>query len=519
MSRRFVLLAGLLPALLLCSALAIPSVTAQDEAPKTETPAAEAPAAPEAAKAETPAEAGAAAPAEEAAEAAPAYPLNETEYAFDNMMLMLCAVLVLFMQSGFALVETGLNASKNAVNIMFKNFGDLCIGVLLYFIIGYGLMYPGDSLLFSIKDMGVLGFGGSGIAAETDGPVAANLHSQADFLFQAAFAATAATIVSGCVAGRMKFGGYLIYTAVITAFIYPISGMWKWGGGWLAELGFVDFAGSLVVHAVGGCVGLAGAIVLGPRIGRYVNGKSVPIPGHNIPYAALGTFILIIGWFGFNPGSQLAFTGKANVDLIMMIAVNTLLAACAGGFVATFLSWGIFKKPDLTMALNGSLAGLVGITANCHTVSNNESIIIGAVAGAFVIGAIMLLDKLKIDDPVGASPVHGFCGLWGGLATGIFGDIPEGMTRAGFLQVQAIGCFAIIGWALLTGFALFYALKALNMLRVPAEEELTGLDITEHGMYAYPPQLVVDFPGSGGSSGLSMSHAMAGHAKPSTEAV
>jgi len=506
MTYRLPSLAGLFPALLLCTALAIPAIaSAQEEAPKAEAT-------------ETTTET--AAPAEEAAaEAAPAFPLNETEYAFDNMMLMLCAVLVLFMQSGFALVETGLNASKNAVNIMFKNFGDMCIGVILYFIIGYGLMYPGDSLLLSVKGMGVLGFGGVAIAEETDPPVAANLHSQADFLFQAAFAATAATIVSGCVAGRMKFGGYLIYTAVISAFIYPISGMWKWGGGWLAELGFVDFAGSLVVHSVGGMVGLAGAIVLGPRIGRYVNGKSVPIPGHNIPYAALGTFILIVGWFGFNPGSQLAFTGKANVDLIMMIAVNTLLAACAGGFVATFLSWGIFKKPDLTMALNGSLAGLVGITANCHTVSNNESIIIGGIAGAVVIGAIMLLDKLKIDDPVGASPVHGFCGLWGGMATGIFGEIPEGMTRAGFLQVQAIGCVAIIGWALLAGFALFFVLKAINMLRVPAEEELTGLDITEHGMYAYPPQLVVDFPGSGGSSGLSTSPGYAAATKPSTEAV
>lgn len=509
MSRKLMLFAGLLPVFLLCTAMLIPVASAQEEAPKAETPAAEAPAE---TAAETPA-------TEEAAADAPAYPLNETEYAFDNMMLMLCAVLVLFMQSGFALVETGLNASKNAVNIMFKNFADMCIGVLLYFVIGYGLMYPGDNVLFSIKDMGVFGFGGSGIAAETDGPAAANLHSQADFLFQAAFAATAATIVSGCVAGRMKFIGYLVYTAVITAFIYPISGMWKWGGGWLAELGFVDFAGSLVVHAVGGCVGLAGAVVLGPRIGRYVNGKSVPIPGHNIPYAALGTFILIIGWFGFNPGSQLAFTGKANVDLIMMIAVNTLLAACAGGLVATFASWGVFKKPDLTIALNGSLAGLVGITANCHTVSNTESIIIGAIAGGVVIGAILLLDKLQIDDPVGASPVHAFCGLWGGLATGIFGDIPEGMTRAGFLQVQAIGCVAIIGWALVTGFALFYVLKALNLLRVPAEEEITGLDITEHGMYAYPPQLVVDFPGTGGTSGAGLSPALAAHAKPSTEAV
>jgi Amt family ammonium transporter len=333
-------------------------------------------------------------------------------------------------------------------------------------------------------------------------------------LFQVAFAATAATIVSGSVAGRIKFSSYIIYTAVITGFIYPISGMWKWGGGWLAEMGFVDFAGSIVVHAVGGFAGLAGAMLLGPRIGRFVNGKAVPMPGHNLAYAALGVFILVIGWYGFNPGSQLAFTGLDNIKAVMTVAVNTTLAAACGGVTAMIFSWVTFKKPDLTFTLNGVLAGLVGITANCHCVSNTSAIIIGGIAGVLVCLACLALDKLQIDDPVGAFPVHGVCGMWGGIATGIFG-VAEGLS----LTTQLIGTAAICAWALVTSLILFGVLKAIGQLRVSPEEETEGLDIHEHGMYAYPPQLVVDaFPGARPPAGAMVSHAMTSP-KPSTSAV
>jgi Amt family ammonium transporter len=527
MSRRLKFVGiGFLAALLLCTGMLVAGryVNAQEAetpaaeaAPAETTPPTEAPVeTPMAETAAEPAAEGGEAPAE-AVDAGP--PLNETNYAFDNMMLFISAVLVLFMQSGFALVETGLNAAKNAVNIMFKNFMDMVVGVLLFYLIGYGLMYPGDSILVQIGEMKVLGFGQVGIAAEDGAATAANLHSQVDFLFQAAFCATAATIVSGAVAGRIKFTSYLIYSAIITALIYPVSGMWKWGGGWLNQMGFVDFAGSIVVHAVGGFAGLAGAIALGPRIGRFVNGKSMPMPGHNIPYAALGVFILWIGWFGFNPGSQLAFTGKVNTDAVMLIAVNTTLAAAAGALLSMIISWVMFKKPDLTMALNGALAGLVGITANCHAVTNPESIVIGAIAGVLVVLAIVALDKFQVDDPVGAFPVHGICGIWGGLATGIFGDLPgDEWTRMGFIQIQALGTITIVGWALATSLVMFFGLKAVGLLRVPAEEELAGLDITEHGMYAYPPQLVVDTYGSATAAAPAAAGILA-HGKPSTEAV
>lgn len=484
--------------MLLCCGLAVNTVSAQDEAaPPAATATEEAPAEP--AATETPAEPAKEETAEAAPAAAAASPINEAAFSFDNMILMFCAVLVIFMQAGFALVETGLNAAKNAVNIMFKNFMDFCMGALLFFLIGFGLMYPGETPMVAGVP-GVVSFGQVGIPADAPEIAAGKFDPQVNFLFQVAFAATAATIVSGSVAGRTKFGAYLVYTAVITAIIYPISGMWMWGGGWLFNLGFKDFAGSIVVHAVGGFAGLAGAIALGPRIGRYVNGKAVPMPGHNLPFAALGVFILLIGWFGFNPGSQLVFSGPDNIKVIMLVAVNTTLAACAGGLAGTIFSWISFKKPDLTFGLNGMLAGLVGITANCHCVTNTSAIIIGGVAGVLVCLACMALDKLQIDDPVGAFPVHGVCGVWGGIATGIFGDA----ATAGFspdapltLTTQLIGTLAICGWAFGTSLVLFYALKALGQLRVSPEEEAEGLDIHEHGMYAYPPQLVVDaFPGA-----------------------
>ena len=407
-----------------------------------------------------------AAPAEEA----PQLSLSELYYALDNSMLFLCAVLVLFMQCGFAMVESGFNSSKNTINILFKNLMDVCAGVLIYYAVGYGLMYPGDS------GNGYFGFAQFGIG-EAGEPGPGVLNPQVDFLFQVAFAATAATIVSGAVAGRMKFTSYLVYSIVLTGIIYPISGYWKWGGGWLDAMGFYDFAGSIVVHAVGGFAALAGAIVLGPRIGRFKAGRSAPIPGHNIAQATLGVFILWVGWYGFNPGSQLAFGGSDNTNAVMLIAANTTLAAATGGVAAMILGWVMYGKPDISMALNGVLAGLVGITANCDSVTNPEAIAIGGIAGLLVVFGILALEKLKIDDPVGAFPVHGLCGIWGGVATGIFGDYNLG--------VQILGSVVIPVYAFVTMFLLFSFLKVIGQLRVSEEDELKGLDLSEHGMQAY----------------------------------
>ena len=337
--------------------------------------------------------------------------------------------------------------------------------------LGYGLMYPGD---FN----GFIGFAQIGIpAAGEAGPGV--LHPQVDWLFQVAFAATAATIVSGAVAGRMQFRSYLFYSAILTGIIYPISGSWKWGGGWLDAMGFYDFAGSLIVHAVGGFAGLAGAIVLGARIGRFnKDGSANPMPGHNITAATLGVFILLIGWFGFNPGSQLAFAGTANTNATMLIATNTLLAASTGAILAMVASLFVTGKPDLSYSLNGMLAGLVGITANADSVTNVSALVIGAVAGVLVVLGTLFLEKLRIDDPVGAWPVHGLAGIWGGIATGLFGGHPLG--------AQIVGSLVIPIWAFATMYVVFSILKAINFLRVTEEEELEGLDITEHGTINYP---------------------------------
>ncbi|WP_339731441.1 ammonium transporter [uncultured Gimesia sp.] len=445
-------LTGLTASLVVVLAFSQP-VLAFDEAKPTEQPAAES--------------TEAAAPAEEEASQ---LTLPELYYALDNSMLFLCAVLVLFMQSGFAMVESGFNSSKNTINILFKNLMDVCVGVLVYYAVGYGLMYPGDS------GNGYFGFAQFGIGAAGD-PGPGVLHPQVDFLFQVAFAATAATIVSGAVAGRLKFSSYLIYSIILTGIIYPVSGYWKWGGGWLDAMGFYDFAGSIVVHAVGGFAGLAGALVLGPRIGRFKDGKSVPIPGHNIAQATLGVFILWVGWYGFNPGSQLAFGGTDNTNAVMLIATNTTLAAATGGVAAMILGWIMYGKPDISMALNGVLAGLVGITANCDSVTNLEAIAIGGIAGLLVVFGILALEKLRIDDPVGAFPVHGLCGVWGGIATGIFGDYDLG--------VQILGSVVIPVYAFVTMFVLFFFLKMIGQLRVSEEDELKGLDLSEHGMQAY----------------------------------
>ena len=397
---------------------------------------------------------------------------NVTAFAVDNFFVFICAVLVLFMQAGFAILETGLNESKNAVNILSKNIVDMTVGAILFYIVGYGLMYPGAAYAGQF-----FGFGGMGITSTLPEAAGGALTPQVNFLFQVAFAATAATIVSGSVAGRLKFNAYLIYTIVISALIYPISGMWTWGGGWLAAMGFRDFAGSIVVHAVGGWAGLAGAIVLGPRLGRFVGGKAQTIPGHNLTFAALGAFILVIGWFGFNPGSQLAILGEKNTNAVAMVATNTLLAGCMGTNIALLLSWFITGAPKLSMAINGMLAGLVGITANCDAVTNVESLIIGAIAGVLVVGACYLLEMLKIDDPVGAWPVHGVCGMWGGIATGIFGDYNLGTQIIGTLTVSAFSFVCML--------ALFFFLKSINCLRVSDEHETKGLDHHEHGEGAY----------------------------------
>lgn len=405
-------------------------------------------------------------------------------YALDNAFLFIAAVMVFFMQAGFAMVEAGFNSSKNAVNILFKNSMDICVGVLLFFLIGFGIMYPG-AYGIDVETNKFLAFGGLGL----DGYEAAadrTFSPEADWLFQAVFAATAATIVSGAVAGRMKVGGYLIYSAVLTGLIYPISGMWKWGGGWLAQMGFQDFAGSAVVHGVGGFAGLAGAIILGPRLGRFVNGKSVPMPGHSLPIAALGVFILWFGWYGFNPGSQLAFQSTSDIDATMHIAVTTTLAAGAGGLCATLLSWMLYSKPDLSMGLNGILGGLVGITACCDAMSNMMAIVVGLVSGVLIIGGIKLLDALQIDDPVGAWPVHGLCGVWGCMALGI---LPNAHLESGATTfvTQLIGTLAICGWSFATMLVLFGILKAVAILRVSEAEEQQGLDVSEHGMKAYSP--------------------------------
>ncbi len=418
---------------------------------------------------------------------------EQTAYTINTLIMFVCAVLVLFMQAGFAMLEMGLNSAKNTVNILFKNVMDLSIGVLLFLFLGFGLMYPGED-----NWNGVFGFGGSFVSRDVeevnrDDDGAVLYSSAADFLFQVAFAATAATIVSGAVAGRMRFGAYLAYSAFLTGLIYPISGMWKWGEGFLDQMGFQDFAGSVVVHAVGGFAGLAGAMVLGPRIGRFVKGRSVPIPGHNIAFAGLGVFILWIGWYGFNPGSQLVYFGTADAEATTFIALTTTIAAATGAVAAMIVAWLLFAKPDVTMALNGALAGLVGITANCDQVTQVGALIIGGVAGVLVVLGVIALDKLRIDDPVGAFPVHGLCGIWGGLATGLLGvNIPEGLDRMGYVGVQAFGTFVIVAWAFFTMLLLFLVLRLFGLLRVSPEDEMAGLDITEHGMHGYPPPMAQD---------------------------
>lgn len=412
---------------------------------------------------------------------------GEYAYAFDffttsMLWTVIAAALVFIMHLGFATLEAGLTQSKNTVNIMFKNVFIISIGVISYAVIGFNTHYPGDfngwisfgSMIGDLNADGgdTFGYGGVGLAMTGFG----------DFIFQAMFAATAATIVSGAVAERVKLSSFMIFATLLVAIAYPVVGSWHWGGGWLGGLnggaGFKDFAGSAVVHAFGGFAALACVMLLGPRAGKYVDGKIRPILGHSMPLATIGVFLLFLGWFGFNGGSVLS----ADVTYVGLVFTTTTLAACSGALAAIAVSWLFLKKPDLSMALNGILAGLVGITANADIVSPMGSIIIGLIAGVIVVFSIIFFDKIKIDDPVGAISVHGVCGIWGILACALFDTGDNGFTIVG----QLTGVVAVAIAAFVFSIIVFGILKATIGIRVSAEEEAEGLDIAEHGQEAYP---------------------------------
>jgi len=404
-------------------------------------------------------------------------------FTTNNLWMMIAAALVFVMHLGFATLESGLTRAKNTINILFKNTFIICAGILTYALVGFNLMYPGE---FN----GWLGSAGLGLAPGAPdlgaGYADGGYTYWTDFLFQAMFAATAATIVSGAVAERIKLSSFMVFSTIFVAFVYTILGSWKWGGGWLDQLGFYDFAGSTLVHSVGGWGALAGALLLGPRIGKYVNGKVHPIPGSNLPLTTVGVFLLWLGWFGFNGGSVL----NADPAAVSLTLVTTCLAAAAGGLAASFTSWRLWGKPDLTMMLNGILAGLVGITAGADQMAMGSSMLIGAIAGVIVVFSVIAIERMKIDDPVGAISVHLTCGVWGTLAVGIFG------AKAGLSQFlyQLTGVAAYGAATFISAMLIFAAIRVLmGGLRVSPQVELEGLDLGEHGMHAY------DFPiGAGG---------------------
>ncbi len=397
----------------------------------------------------------------------------------NNLWVLVAAILVIFMNAGFAMVEAGMCRQKNAVNILAKNLVVFTLAVTAYWFIGYKIMYEGDWAI-----AGVLKFGGPFFdpsVTEADGLV-----PSVAFLFQAAFAGTAATIVSGLVAERIKFGEFVLFSLVLTGIIYPIAGSWTWNSdGWLAAAGFKDFAGSTVVHSVGAWAGLVGAMLLGPRIGKFTGGKAQALPGHNMAIATLGCLILWIGWYGFNPGSELAMNAA-----VPYIAVTTTLAAAGGGIAGTFVSQLTSGKPDLTMSINGILAGLVSITAACNDVSMWAAWVIGFIGGVIVVFSVAFIDGLNIDDPVGAFSVHGICGIWGTLAVGLFNrELGLFTSTNGFgqLWVQALGCIAYGVFTVVTCWITWSVIGALfGGIRVSESEEISGLDIGEHGMEAYP---------------------------------
>ncbi|MCF2558440.1 ammonium transporter [Prevotella brevis] len=416
--------------------------------------------------------------------------MNEVGISLDTVWMLLAAILVFWMQPGFALCEAGFTRSKNTANILFKNFVDFMLGSVLFFFVGFGFMFGSDGAGFiGAPNWGDLSF------YKSDLPVEGFL------MFETVFCATSATIVSGAMAERTKFSMYIVYSFFISLIIYPVEGHWTWGGGWLCNDAaesfmmttfghvFHDFAGSAIVHSVGGVLALIGAIALGPRRGKYdANGKSRAIPGHSLILAALGVFILWMGWFGFNPGSQLAATGEVNRIAISHVFLTTNLAAACGGIATMFVTWMKYGKPSFSLTLNGVLAGLVGITAGCDAVDAWGAIIIGLVCGIVLVYAIEFIDrKLHIDDPVGASSVHGVCGILGTLMTGLF-SVSEGLFYGhgwGFLGAEAFGILMIDLWAAVTGVILFYSIKKIHGLRVSARIEDEGLDIYEHGETCY----------------------------------
>lgn len=397
------------------------------------------------------------------------------KFMIDNLWILMAAAMVFIMHLGFATVESGFTQAKNSVNVIYKNVFILAIGIITYALIGFQIMYPGE---FN----GFFGFGGFGIGFDASDPVGMltpayglDMTIWSDFIFQAMFAATAATIVSGCVTGRIKLPSFMIFGTLLVAISYPITGSWLWGEGWLDTLGFYDFAGSTLVHAVGGFAGLACVLLLGPRAGKFENGKINTIPGHNIPLATVGIFLLWFGWFGFNGGSVLS----ADPAEVSFVFVNTALAAAAGALASMAATNFLMHKLDAPMALNGILAGLVGITAGANVVSPNAAILIGALAGVLVVLSILAFDSLRIDDPVGAISVHGICGVWGTIAVGLFSSEHS-------VLVQLIGTASVVLFTLVFSFTVFGLIKYTMGVRVPSEVELEGLDIEEHGNLAYP---------------------------------
>ena len=414
----------------------------------------------------------AAAPAAMPAPAA-AQTAADAMFTANNTWMLVATLLVFIMHLGFSTLEIGLTRSKNTVNILFKNMSIIAIGLLTYAIIGFNLMYPGE---FSIGSF--FGFAGFGVGTDAAGLTSEYSEGYTywtDFIFQGMFAATAATIVSGAVAERIKLASFLVFATLYVGLVYPFVGSWKWGGGWLDEMGFYDFAGSTLVHSVGGWAALVGVFLLGPRLGKYIKGQIHPIPGHNIPLAAIGMFLLWFGWFGFNGGSVLS----ADPGLVSLVFVTTCMAASAGIVAAMLTTWTVHKHPDISMVLNGALAGLVGITAGADVVSVMDSVIIGAVAGVIVVFSVGFFDRIRMDDPVGAISVHLTCGVWGTLAVGIFSADHSFVTQLIGVLAYGVTCVA-------AAFVIFGTIKATMGLRVSETDERQGLDLAEHNMEAYP---------------------------------
>ena len=395
-------------------------------------------------------------------------------FTISNLWLLISAALVFLMHLGFATVESGLGQAKNTVNILFKNVFIISMGIISYALYGFNAMYPG----FAEGSAGVFALG-SWFLVEASVDYMTGAYADytwyTDFIFQAMFAATAATIVSGAVAERVKLSSFMVFATLLVTFAYPVTGSWQWGGGWLSANGFYDFAGSSLVHGFGGFAALACAIILGPRAGKYVNGTIKPILGHSMPLATIGVFLLFLGWFGFNGGSVL----NADPYLVSLVFVTTALAAAGGGIGAIFTSWILLKKPDLSMSLNGILAGLVGITAGADSIMPGYAILTGLIAGLLVVLSIIFFDKIKVDDPVGAISVHGVCGIFGTLAVAFFSD-------AAPFGIQLVGTLSVGVFAFVFSFIVFGIIKAVMGVRVSAEEEAEGLDLSEHGQDAYP---------------------------------